>query len=431
MISRAVLLTLTFALTAAAADYPASAGYFNDIPGMLPEAVQQALELRLRAYERATSNEVAVAIVPSLDGQTVDDYAKGLFHAWGIGKAEKSNGVLFLWAPTERKVRIQVGYGLEHALTDQDCTAILARVTPLLREERYAEGVQMAVDSILRQLGSAADAPPAEIPVDRSAREGNFGPLLVGGLILLAVLVVLMMHHHTTSAHRLQAELPAALAGARESLAKATIERARVAADLEKLRTEAPFEVWQPFTDLPDVEQLRVDLSSIEAMRREEYRELRTAGRALRHWMKRLEKTIAVFSSFRTTELNFYESRDYALEQIPRVSETLAALAEAGGPERNEALLAAARETLTRVHTLRAQPPVNWLLVRDLLQDAQACCLAETPTAPARTARYWPASGTFSPAFDLLSSQPYAPPADSGASFGGGDTGSGGASAGY
>ena len=152
-------LLLAIALTASAADYPASAGYFNDLPGILPEAVQQALELRLRAYERATSNEVAVAIVPSLQGESVEDYALGLFRAWGLGKAEKNNGVLFVWAPNERKMRIQVGYGLEKVLTDAECAALLARATPLLREERYAEGVSSVVDGMLQQIGNAVPPP--------------------------------------------------------------------------------------------------------------------------------------------------------------------------------------------------------------------------------------------------------------------------------
>ena len=102
---RILPLALLLAGAAAAADYPASAGYVNDFTGTLPDAVQQALELRVRAFERATSDEIAVAIMPSLQGQSLEEYAHGLYHSWKIGEAGLNTGVLFLWVPSEHKSR--------------------------------------------------------------------------------------------------------------------------------------------------------------------------------------------------------------------------------------------------------------------------------------------------------------------------------------
>jgi uncharacterized protein len=443
------LLVLVLAFAASAADYPASAGFVNDLPGILPEAVQQALELRLRAYERATSNEVAVAIVPSLQGETVEQYAQGLFRAWGLGKAEKNNGVLFLWAPSERKVRIQVGYGLESVLTDAECAAILARVTPLFREEQYAEGVRTAVDAILQRIGNATPSQPeTEIPA-----KPNFVGIFVGAVFLAIVVALLFMHHHTTRTHQLQAEVPEALASSREALQRALGETRDASGALNSLRAEAPAEVWaayeKPVEAAPDeFENLRLELARIESQRREEYRELASASRSLGHWKKSLEKRRKVYADLAALRCRVDESRDYAMECIPRLSVSLGKLAAPEPDKRRESLRRAASQTFENASILRSRPPVNWLLVRDLLEDANCClaCLEQEGSAPMpeRGDRYWPESHKSSPACDqltaMLAASQVTMAADAsspagfdggGSSFGGGDSGDGGASAGY
>ncbi len=97
--SRWTLAVLLLAVTALADDYPAPAAFVNDFANQLPASTVQALEKKVRTYERATGNEIAVAVVPSLNGMLVDDYARGLFHAWGVGKRELNNGVLLCGRP--------------------------------------------------------------------------------------------------------------------------------------------------------------------------------------------------------------------------------------------------------------------------------------------------------------------------------------------
>src|SRR4051794_3985106 len=105
--------TLAFASLTFASDLPGRNGYINDFAGRLTADERLQLENRVRNYERLSSNELAVAIVKSLDGQSIEMYGNRLFKAWGIGKPDRNNGVLLLWAPVERKVRIEVGLGLE------------------------------------------------------------------------------------------------------------------------------------------------------------------------------------------------------------------------------------------------------------------------------------------------------------------------------
>src|SRR2546430_4392626 len=93
--------------------YPSPQGYVTDAAGVLDPSSKAQLESHLAEFERQTSNEIAVATVPSLEGETIETYAVELFKRWGVGKKGKDNGILLLVAPNDRKVRIEVGYGLE------------------------------------------------------------------------------------------------------------------------------------------------------------------------------------------------------------------------------------------------------------------------------------------------------------------------------
>ena len=93
-------------------------GYVSDFANLLTPALKTELQALLRETEQQTGAEIALVTVPSLDGATVEQYANTLFKEWGIGKKGLDNGVLVLVAPAERKVRIEVGYGLEPVLPD-------------------------------------------------------------------------------------------------------------------------------------------------------------------------------------------------------------------------------------------------------------------------------------------------------------------------
>jgi uncharacterized protein len=450
MKSRLCSLFVALACACVAADYPASAGYVNDFTGILPGAVQDALDLRLRAYERATSNEVAVAVVSSLQGESVEDFARGLFRAWGLGKQGDNNGVLFLWAPSERKVRIQVGYGLEKALSDSDCVEILARVTPLFRDGSYSQGVQAAVDGILQRLGQGA---AAAVPLAME-RHGSQLPVevLVAAVLALAVLL-LAMHYHTTRAHRLQLEVPAEIARCQTSLQAMDAKQAGAEPDLAELQSQSPLEVWGPWRSALDaapqaLAELRGELGRIQSLRREEYRELTGAWRALRRWRHKLEKVETTLSGVRRVLDNYLQAQAEALDRIPRIPGALslagAQVAHGRNPQRSQMLLDAAQTTFDKVRELRQDPPVNWLLLCDLLSDTQACLDHIGGLKAQPFARCWPGSEKHSQAHARLRSVSYAESsggyyaggqdtggASSGASFGGGDTGSGGASASY
>jgi uncharacterized protein len=148
----------------AAPHYPSPTGYVTDAANVIDASSRQTLEQQLSDFEKKTSMEIAVATVPSLEGETVEDYAVALFKQWSIGKKGKDNGILLLVAPVEHKVRIEVGYGLESVLPDGLCGQIIREdMTPLFRQQRYGDGIIAGVQSIQKVLqGQYAPSVPTQ-----------------------------------------------------------------------------------------------------------------------------------------------------------------------------------------------------------------------------------------------------------------------------
>lgn len=136
------------------------AGFVTDEAGLLDSATRSRIEQRLSELEQKTSHEVAVVTLKSLDGRPIEDVAVQLFKDWGLGKKDKNNGVLFLIAPSERRLRIEVGYGLEEILTDARSGRILEEsVAPSFRQGRMSEGVWSGVARLADALSGQADPP--------------------------------------------------------------------------------------------------------------------------------------------------------------------------------------------------------------------------------------------------------------------------------
>src|SRR5688572_8070218 len=113
MLALVGMLLLTFAATAQAQDYPPRPdGPVYDGADIISPATEAALDQRLRAYNRETGRSLVIATVPSLGGTPLESYSIGLATAWGIGGAERDQGLLLLIARDDRKMRIEVGYGL-------------------------------------------------------------------------------------------------------------------------------------------------------------------------------------------------------------------------------------------------------------------------------------------------------------------------------
>jgi uncharacterized protein len=166
--------------------FPALTGRVVDQASLLTPQKEAALTAKLEALERDTSDQLVVVTVDSLQGLEIEDYGYRLGRAWGIGQADADNGVLLLVAPEERKVRIEVGYGLEGVLTDALSALIIHdQILPAFREGYFERGIEQGVDAIDQQLrldpaeaqarAAAAARPKAGVPV---------GPIIMVCLIL-------------------------------------------------------------------------------------------------------------------------------------------------------------------------------------------------------------------------------------------------------
>lgn len=163
-----ILALLGFLLLAAppspAGALPRPAGFVNDFAGVLDETSRAELVRLAAEVERATSAEIAVAVVPSLDGRTVEEYAEALFNAWGVGKKGKDNGVLVLVCPSCREARLEVGYGLEPVIPDGLAGEVLREhMIPHFKTGDYAAGLLAGTGRIAGILtdGAVALSPKA------------------------------------------------------------------------------------------------------------------------------------------------------------------------------------------------------------------------------------------------------------------------------
>jgi uncharacterized protein len=144
--------------TYATAAFPTLSGRLVDAAGVLDPANRKALVARLEALEAATGDQLVVATVASLHGSPIESYANRLFNIWKLGRKDNNNGVLLLVAPSERKVRIEVGYGLEGTLTDAVAKLIIEQsMVPHFRANDLVGGITQATDDIVQVLtGDAA-----------------------------------------------------------------------------------------------------------------------------------------------------------------------------------------------------------------------------------------------------------------------------------
>ena len=124
------LLLWLFIATAQALTFPALSGRVVDDGQMLDPATREQLTQTLQAHEKATGEQVVVVTVPNLQGTPIEDFGYQLGRAWGIGQKDKNNGALLIVARDDRKLRIEVGYGLEDRLTDAQASVIINRSSP-------------------------------------------------------------------------------------------------------------------------------------------------------------------------------------------------------------------------------------------------------------------------------------------------------------
>jgi uncharacterized protein len=194
----ALALAFAAAPALAAPSFPQLTGRVVDDAHVLSPQTAADLDAKLADLETKTGRQVVVVTLPSLQGYDIQDYGYQLGRAWGIGQKGQNNGVLFIVAPSEHKVRIEVGYGLEPILTDALSSVILQeQVLPKFRSGDVSGGVVAGTDAIIKQL--SLDEPTAQANAQAAAQQAKphglpFGAIF--GLIILFVVFSSLFRSH-------------------------------------------------------------------------------------------------------------------------------------------------------------------------------------------------------------------------------------------
>jgi uncharacterized protein len=187
-----VLLVLAATALAQGLTFPTLSGRVVDEAGILDAGTRAALTQKLAALEEKTTDQLVVATVRSLHGTSVEDYANRLFRQWKLGQAQKNNGVLLLVAPTERRARIEVGYGLEGTLPDAVGKLIIENgIVPRFRANDFAGGITRAVDDIIQVLTGDAEEWKQRAAQRPEARSAALGPVVLFLVTIVIVLIIL------------------------------------------------------------------------------------------------------------------------------------------------------------------------------------------------------------------------------------------------
>jgi uncharacterized protein len=192
------VFAITFASVACAAvpKFPALTGRVVDDAHILSPAATQKLDGELAGLEQQTGHQLAVVTVPDLQGSSIEDYGYQLGRAWQLGRKGVNDGAILLVAPKERKVRIEVGYGLEPVLTDALTSVILQeKVLPQFKQGHMEQGVVAGAEAVIAQLSLPDEQAKAKVAQaqaqPRAQADRNVGAHIPVFLILLIVFWVI------------------------------------------------------------------------------------------------------------------------------------------------------------------------------------------------------------------------------------------------
>ena len=206
----AIVLAVTLCLAAAAevAYQPTAQFFVNDFADVLSAQTEQEIVELGRALQQQTGAQAVAVTVPSLGGQSVEDYAIDLANSWGIGQAEEDNGVLILIAVEERKLRVEVGLGLEGALPDGKTGRIMDEyMTPSLRQNDYSTGMLEGYKAVASQIYQEYGIEAPELSGYEASNNQNTGnrqdiPTVLTLISPIALVILLLCLLYTSPSPR-------------------------------------------------------------------------------------------------------------------------------------------------------------------------------------------------------------------------------------
>ena len=194
----ALLLALALASPAAALEVPFLSGRVNDHANLLSPPARERLEAKLKDFEQRTSHQLAILTLPSLEGEALEDFSLKVARTWALGRKGENDGILLLISRNDRKLRIEVGHGLEGTLPDIVCGRIISDViVKRFRAGDYEGGVAAGADAIVAAAEGHYTPPPAR---SRPGGRNDFAALGLIGKILVSCLIFGMLAPFETAA---------------------------------------------------------------------------------------------------------------------------------------------------------------------------------------------------------------------------------------
>jgi uncharacterized protein len=183
-----LLLLPAMAMAQSTPDFPELTGRVVDQADMLSPQAENSLTQMLQAHEQASTEQVVVVTLPDLQGFPIEDYGYQLGRHWGIGQEGEDNGALLIVAKDERKIRIEVGYGLEGRLTDAKSSVIINRVmTPAFRQNDFEAGIVSGAAAMIQVLGGEPLAAPQTRQSRPMQEKPNAGMVALFFIIMMSV----------------------------------------------------------------------------------------------------------------------------------------------------------------------------------------------------------------------------------------------------
>ena len=170
-------------------EVPAYRGYVNDFGDMISPAMEQKLEHTLKSFDESDSTQIAILTIESLEGDSLEDFSIRTVDKWGVGQQGKDNGVLLLAVKKERKIRIEVGQGLEGVLTDLLAGRIVDRViTPRFKANGFDQGFGAGVEAIIQATRGEFTAKSSSSPRKKKRSSPQLSTYLIIGFIVINIL---------------------------------------------------------------------------------------------------------------------------------------------------------------------------------------------------------------------------------------------------
>ncbi len=177
-----------------ALEIPPLAGRVNDYGDILNSSQETTLESLLREAENKTSSQVVLLTIPSLQGEVLEDYSMRVVEKWKIGQEKFDNGLLVLVAMKERKIRVEVGYGLEHIITDAKSSYIIRKLmVPFFKKGNYYDGINQGLIAVTGLITKEFEITPEQLARFNKEGKRRKGTHLPFGLIVFIIIIVLSL----------------------------------------------------------------------------------------------------------------------------------------------------------------------------------------------------------------------------------------------